>query len=182
MGNTASILAANNTRPFSVASLLYLAGTNEVTCVDYASLSSETDVALGVSSLLSSVLVNGMPNLAISDTSATDARIRKLIADFDVKRLFLGNLSAKRHKFGIMFSGLVLEHVVDLDACLALHRKSINLDGLACHAVDLRDHRYHHNGKSKWQFTIDRSDILLGYISKLRYLDFLTAFRKRTFL
>jgi SAM-dependent methyltransferase len=187
-----------NLRPYSIASLLYMLGAKQVLCVDTAPLSDEADVALGLYSLLLSVLTRGT-NAPIDKVHGSELEMRRRVAEFDMRRLYAGDLggvptalsfrqgdyrllSQHERSFDLLISGSVLEHVADLSGYFAAFRENIASDGLIFSVIDLRDHRHFH-GDSAWQFMIDGSDLASRFfINKLRYSEILKMIRRHGFL
>lgn len=186
------------TRPFNIASLLYLSGAKSALCVDHVTIKNEPDIALGIYCLLIQLLSTEIPHVRFSSIGATESLLKNRATEFDMRRLISGDLrglpaqirylkrdfatiARKEREFDFLFTGSVLEHVSDVPGCLDMFRHSISSSGVIFAVVDLRDHRLYGNRASPWQFMLDGGDVAHGFVNKLRYSDFVREFARAGF-
>jgi 2-polyprenyl-3-methyl-5-hydroxy-6-metoxy-1,4-benzoquinol methylase len=173
------------TRPFSIASLMYLLGAKSVIAIDVTPCQNHAGIAKGIWSMLA-VLSLGASGLE-KYTTYNLKLVKTRMADFDLDALQQGRLmeglpkSIKQHvgdyldieselgPFDVMISNSVFEHVPDLKGTMQIFRKNLQPGGAIYTDIDYRDHRMYVSGLSPWQYLMDDDDVSPGYINKIRH-------------
>lgn len=174
------------TRPYSIASLLYLFGVSEVVAIDVAAYQDTEAPAIAKGLwLLLAVMSLGESGLEVH-ASYNRSTVLSRLADFDLDALRNGRLregipAAIQHRVGeyaqlapeigpidVVVSNSVFEHVPDLQHTLAAFRTHLRNQGVIYSDIDYRDHRMYVNGLSPWEYLMDDSDVSPGYINKIR--------------
>jgi SAM-dependent methyltransferase len=177
-------------RPLSGALLYYLCGASNVLAIDIEAMFDRGSVATGVIAQVLSIMFNK----ACFDFSSAGAS-RKLalrrLADLDLTALVGGDLrtglpasiqwrnsyyeelSKEEQAFDVLISNTVFEHISDLSGTFNTLRANINPGGFMIIVIDYKDHRiYNRTAQSYFQYLMDGSDHLPGYINKVRHSEF----------
>lgn len=172
-------------RPFGVSNLLYLAGAQKVTAIDFEDIQDPGAVAGAALATVLAALTARLTD-AFSPLGVTDAILRHQAFQYDCGRLLEGDMggipqSIRLFKgsfdempesdkaFDIMVSNSVFEHIAEIHSCLAQLRSTISPNGAIYTAIDYRDHRAYAQGLSGWEYFVDDGDYTPGYINKIRH-------------
>ncbi len=171
-------------RTFSIATLLYLLGSESVVVIDTLPPNDESILAKRVWYLLA-VLALDTSALKLKSTYQNQI-IKTRIFDFDLDALKQGclydglpnsiklytgdyhNLAEEIGELDTIVSNSVFEHDPKIETTLKIFRKYLRQDGCIYTDIDYRDHRMYVSGLSPWQYLIDDSDVSPNYINKIR--------------
>jgi SAM-dependent methyltransferase len=177
-------------RPLSGALLYYLCGARNVLAIDIEGMFDRGSVAMGIISQVLSIIFDkarfdflgagasrklALQRLADLDLPALiDGDLRKgLPASIDWKNTYYEELTKDERAFDVLISNTVFEHISDVGGTLSTLRANINPGGFMIVVIDYKDHRiYDRTAQSYFQYLMDGSDHLPGYINKIRHSEF----------
>jgi 2-polyprenyl-3-methyl-5-hydroxy-6-metoxy-1,4-benzoquinol methylase len=173
------------TRPFSIATLMFLFGAKNVVAIDVVPFGNHSAVAQGLWHMLA-VLALEASGLEKYSTYKRKL-IKSRLAEFDLAALREGRLMEGLPKaiqqnvgdylaiekyvgtFDVMISNSVFEHIPKLKETMQLLRKNLQPEGCIYTDIDYRDHRMYVSGLSPWAYLLDDGDVSSGYINKIRH-------------
>jgi SAM-dependent methyltransferase len=187
-------------RPLSGALLYYLCGARSVLAVDIEAMFDRGSVAAGIISQVLSIMFN-RARFDFSGAGASRKLALQRLADLDLTALVEGDLrrglpesiiwknsyyeelSKEEKAFDVLISHTVFEHISDLSGTLNTLRANISPDGFMIIVIDYKDHRiYDRTAQSYFQYLMDGSDHLPGYINKVRHSEFVQIAARAGFL
>jgi len=186
-------------RPLSGALLYYLCGAREALALDIEAMFDRGSVAIGVISQVLSIMF-AKCQFDFASAGVDQKVVLQRLADVDLPALLKGDLRRglprsiqwrnsfyetlplEEKAFDVLISNTVFEHISDLSGTLGTLRENINPDGFMVIVIDYKDHRiYNGTAQSYFQYLMDGSDHLPGYINKVRHSAFIQIARDAGF-